>query len=186
MQSEIELECESCHQKFVRRKAEHTRNQKRGRRVFCGRKCQGKVLMIDNMPLNKRCIDTSHLRDIIRIDEHSAFRYHLANAKRHSSKVSKGRECNITLQDLKDTWDRQDGICPYTGWVLINPPSTYSYYSDEFIKAPNRASLDRIDCSKGYVNGNIQFVAYIANIAKNDFDDESLIQFCRAVSEYRK
>jgi hypothetical protein len=48
-------------------------------------------------------------------------------------------------------------------------------------KTPDRASLDRIDSSKGYVNGNIQFVSYMAQIAKNEFSDGELRSFCEAV-----
>jgi len=36
---------------------------------------------------------------------------------------------------------------------------------------PFRASVDRIDSSKGYVPGNIQIVAQMVNFAKNKFDD---------------
>ena len=188
MQTEIVLVCERCNKEFTRRKAEHTRNQKRGRKVFCGRRCQC-ADNINHIPAHKVNRNASHLRDIIRTDEYSPFRYHLANAKRHSAKISKGRECTITLQDLKEVWDRQNGICPYTGWQIVNPPSTTFTTRGggiQFTKAPNRASLDRIDVSKGYIKGNIQFVALIANVAKNDFTDDALIDFCKAVVEYRK
>jgi hypothetical protein len=41
--------------------------------------------------------------------------------------------------------------------------------------------LDRIDHSKGYIEGNVRFVACIANYARNAFTDEDLQEFCEAV-----
>ena len=29
------------------------------------------------------------------------------------------KRCNITLQDLKNQWEKQKGICPYTGVNII-------------------------------------------------------------------
>jgi len=48
-------------------------------------------------------------------------------------------------------------------------------------KTPDRASLDRIDSSKGYVKGNIQFVSLIAQYAKNDWNGDVIFEFANAV-----
>lgn len=40
------------------------------------------------------------------------------------------------------------------------------------------ASLDRIDSSKGYVDGNLQWVHKDVNIMKNDFDQTRFINLC--------
>ena len=82
---------------------------------------------------------------------------------------------DISVQDLQDQWDKQRGICPYTGWKM-------KLRLRKKGSSPYQASLDRIDSSCGYVRGNIQFVALMANYAKNSFDDEHLIQFCKAVA----
>ena len=47
----------------------------------------------------------------------------------------------------------------------------------------NRASVDRIDSSKGYTKDNIQFVAMIAQYAKHTFTEKELFTFCHAVAE---
>ena len=44
---------------------------------------------------------------------------------------------------------------------------------------PHSPSLDRIDCSKGYVKGNVRFITYSANLMRWKFDDD-------VVSEYIK
>jgi hypothetical protein len=43
--------------------------------------------------------------------------------------------------------------------------------------------LDRIDSSKGYIFGNVQFVSLMANYAKRDFLEEELLRFCEAVND---
>ena len=48
-------------------------------------------------------------------------------------------------------------------------------------RATNRASVDRIDSSKGYIKGNIQFVSLVAQYAKNMWDEKELYNFCEAV-----
>jgi len=84
----------------------------------------------------------------------------------------------LSVNDLSAQWQKQNGICPYTGHKLI------LLDGKKHEKTPMQASLDRIDNSKDYVKGNIQFVALMANYAKNEFSSEELIKFCRAVSNY--
>lgn len=44
------------------------------------------------------------------------------------------------------------------------------------------ASLDRIDSSKGYVEGNVQWVHKRINIMKNDVPQSEFIEWCRTVA----
>lgn len=101
---------------------------------------------------------------------------------RRAKTVNKDRkqcEVYITLEDLKDQWDRQDGKCFFTGRDLhiktrdgLGPPTL------------DQASLDRIDNNKPYEPGNIRFISTIANYALNRyFTDKDLIKFCGQVTE---
>lgn len=45
------------------------------------------------------------------------------------------------------------------------------------------ASLDRIDSSKGYVNGNVQWVHKDINWMKNRFSQERFIEMCKLVAK---
>lgn len=47
------------------------------------------------------------------------------------------------------------------------------------------ASLDRIDSTKGYVKGNVQWVHKDINRMKQDIDDETFIALCNEVARYR-
>lgn len=116
-----------------------------------------------------------------RRDEYSRFRQHHKLARRRVK--GRSRECTITLQQLKEQWERQGGCCPYTGWELDSPDTTTEW--NNYILHPRRASLDRIDSSLGYVPGNVQFVSVIANYAKNSFSERELLNFCKAVVDYR-
>ncbi len=179
----VELTCEQCGTTFSRRKTEHTRNIRKGRRVFCSKNCTGKVT-IANIPEDKRnTYDISQHSDNGR-DEYTLFRYHMKKIKQHAKKRSgTSSVVEITLQDLKIQWEKQGGVCPYTGWLLITKVHPGRGQSTQ--KVANIASVDRIDSSKGYIVGNIQFVAFIANVAKHDFHEDELIKFCKAVAAHK-
>ncbi|MCJ8282694.1 MAG: hypothetical protein MJK14_23475 [Rivularia sp. ALOHA_DT_140] len=113
----------------------------------------------------------------VRRDEYSPFRQHLKLARRRVK--TNRRECYITLEYLKNLWEKQSGRCPYTGWKLDNPQTT-SEWSNNILHL-RTAILDRIDSSQGYVFGNVQFVSLMANYAKRDFLEADLLRFCEAV-----
>lgn len=162
----IEVNCEVCGQKFARKLGEVNRNKKRGNVICCSKSCQGRV-----------CVKS--LPNDANRDEFSPFR-------RHYNAIRNGRnraECLITLEDLKDQWDKQQGVCPYTGWSLDNPPTTYRVGEESMLV--NRASVDRIDSSKPYTRDNIQFVALMAQLAKNQWSSDDLVKFCEAVTQHR-
>lgn len=164
------LRCCVCGQEFERCDAEYKRNQKIGRKVFCSRSCTGKLL-VKNIPKESKRWD--HLPKGSTSDEYSPFRWHLKNIRRRNKVFT------ISLQDLKEQWEKQKGICPYTGWVLKNMSSS----KEQLPKTPDRASLDRIDSKKGYVKGNIQFVSLIAQFAKNSWDESVLYDFAEAIKK---
>lgn len=64
---------------------------------------------------------------------------------------------------------------------MVLPETSSQYNRDANARNPKRASLDRIDSSKGYIKGNVQFVCHMANVAKNDYTYEQMIEFCRAM-----
>mgnify|MGYP001562450692 CR=1 FL=1 len=170
----IEFVCDGCKCTFTKLKYEYERNIRMGRSNFHSHSCyaiyhnkkfpgRGNVGLLN--PANKR-------------DEFSPFRNHLRVIKQHAK--YKNREASITLQDLKNQWDMQNGVCPYTGWDIYNPSTSQWKKQSKNMK---KASVDRIDNRKGYVTGNIQFVSMIANFAKNNFSDQELIEFCKAVTK---
>ena len=173
----IEMICEACGTKFHRERGEINRNKRLGRKAYCSLKCAGNI---ENIPLDKRG-KTEHLRADNRRDEFSPFRHHMKCMHNHAgTNGSRRKPVEITLQDLKEQWERQNGVCPYTGWQMRNAETTSR--SATLPHTPDRASVDRIDSTKPYTRGNIQFVSLIAQYAKNRWSDVELLNFCRAVA----
>lgn len=167
--------CFKCGISFEKPDKEWRRSEKLGRRHFCGRGCSASAGNSEHPRGN-----ANHLNPANRRDDYSPFRAHLACAKRRAAKSK--IEFSLTLENLKAQWETQNGTCPYTGWRLTNPPTSDLFH--RATRTPNRASLDRKNCKTGYTAANIQFVAMIANFAKNDFSDQQLHDFCKAVTNH--
>jgi len=168
----MKVQCEACGTTVDRKDSEIRRSQRLGRRTFCSLRCSGSTHP-PKAPPTGTC--PPQFRPNNRRDKYSPFRQHLISIRSRSK--SRNQIVEVTLEDLKQLWERQDGICPVTGWKMDNLQST----SDERIKHPRRASLDRIDSSKSYTKDNIRFVCWIVNCAKNEFDNDVLLEFCQAV-----
>lgn len=78
---------------------------------------------------------------------------------------------NITIDDMWELYEKQNGCCMLTGLKIS-------------IKHDNQtASLDRIDSSKGYIVGNIQWVHKDINKMKNILDNNIFIEYCKLVAK---
>lgn len=96
-------------------------------------------------------------------------------SKQYLTKLSyRGKEISVTLQDLADQWKAQEGKCAYTGLQL-------TLVQKDTMWKDATASLDRIDSSKGYIKGNIQWVHKRVNIMKNDMNEKEFLEFCKLV-----
>lgn len=163
----VELECEICYKKFNRKISEYNRNKKKDRRIYCSLKCGGKANYQHISEWAGKYND--NLRKGSIKDEWSDFRLHLRRVRRRN------KEWNVTLEDLKHLWIAQQGVCQYTGVELTHP-------HNHGINDPlYTASLDRIDSTRGYVKGNIQFISIAANFAKGQMTHEDMIRFCELI-----
>jgi len=92
----------------------------------------------------------------------------------------KGRKkpCNVKSSDLRKQWAKQKGICPYTGWHLKLPKT----HLQKLSITPDRASIDRIDSTKGYTKDNIEFVSLMMQYAKNVWSREEVFFFLQSIS----
>lgn len=73
--------------------------------------------------------------------------------------VRKGLEFTLTKEYWNTLWE-QTIYCPYLLIVLDKFPSKGT------TRNLRQISIDRIDSSKGYIEDNIQFVSYAANVMK--------------------
>lgn len=161
--------CENCNKEFEKSLSEINRKSNLNKSHFCSTYCS---------LTSKKCREVlktkeSHFKNnkyIYKSDEYNGFRYYFRNCKKRV------KDFNLTLQDLKEQWDKQNGICLYTNFelLLFNPKIKHLYHL--------RASLDRIDSSKGYIKDNIEFISLLINYMKNDISKEEtkdlLIKIC--------
>lgn len=174
----LTLTCSVCGATFERYAGEVKRSTRLGRPIYCSRSCSGKA-NLKNIPLDRRDPEL-HLRNGKPLDEYSMFRTAYRLARRRAEQME--WEFTITLADLKDVWDRQRGLCIYTGVEMRMPEkSLNSGYLEESMW---NGSIDRIDSAKGYVPENIQFVCVMANYAKRHHSHEQMIEFCRAIARH--
>ena len=82
---------------------------------------------------------------------------------------------------MKEVWEKQEGVCPYLGIKLHM--NTYSKIKKDPITS---ASLDRIDSSKGYVKGNLQWISRSMNYLKNDMTNQQVLEVIELIYKQRK
>ena len=85
-------------------------------------------------------------------------------------------EHTLTFDEFFKIWEYSNGICAISGVPFSNVKS------EGCRRRPFYPSLDRIDSKKGYVYGNVRIVCIIANIARSDFDDGSLVYLAKSIA----
>lgn len=83
--------------------------------------------------------------------------------------VRRGLEFSVSPEYLWEVWEKQNGKCRYSGRKLAHGVD---------------ASIDRIDSSKGYVTGNIQWVHKDINKIKSDFQESEFLSICKDVADF--
>jgi|688.fasta_scaffold587394_2 hypothetical protein len=170
----VELQCNHCKKIYLKDESEHKRNVKLKRIEYCSIICSKKSDKNVERLLQYRNKDLSKLKADNRKDCYSPFREHLRRAKRRDA------FSNLTLEHLKEVWEKQNGICPYSKVKLLNSSNT---------KTNNpiyTLSLDRIDSSKGYVEGNIQFVSIAMNHMKGNMAHDKVLELLEIIKNSDK
>ena len=123
-------------------------------------------------------------------DQYTPFRWYVRTsiwiglkARSKINKTPKNKKNFITLKYLKFLWEKQKGICPYTGIKLKLFTHSLSRYKTNMKSDIRYASLDRIDANKPYAKGNVQFVAWPINYAKNDMSDKQMKRFIKLIRQ---
>jgi hypothetical protein len=160
----ITITCDNCGISFDKPISEYQRNCKLNRRNFCSRSCCGKRkdnhLLLSEISQYRR-----------KIDEFTIFNYLLNSCRKRF------KDFTLTLQDLKEQWELQNGRCPYTN-IQLQIPTHNTKVSYEC-----QASIDRVNNSIGYVKSNIEFVSLPINYLKNSrFTKEQTINYLQQIS----
>jgi len=163
-----------CGLEFLKDKSEINRNKKIDRKNYCSLSCSGKM---NNKHLLKYVNENvKYLLEVTnnKRDDYTGLREHYRRLKKRK------HEINVTLEDLLEQWNNQNGICVYSGIQLVHP----NYRGNR--SNLNTSSLDRIDSNKGYIKGNLQFVSIICNQSKNNLSHEDMLNFCDIIYNFYK
>jgi hypothetical protein len=105
-------------------------------------------------------------------DLDKALRYHFYQSRTGAKK--RGITFDLTLSDYKILYEQQQGLCALSDMKMSLMPG--QGYVNRL-----KLSTDRIDNNKGYIKGNIQFITWQANQAKNIWSNDQLIDMCRNI-----
>lgn len=89
-------------------------------------------------------------------------------------------EFNIDIAYVWNLFISQNEKCALSGIDI-----KFNQHSQHF-KTSQTASLDRIDSSKGYVEGNVQWVHKTVNKMKMDIKEKEFINFCELIASNRR
>lgn len=200
----LPLECEFCTKKFLISKIRVNHSLKypeRNKCKFCCSDCLSKSRIMRfkiacshcnkifekcpgivkrNNFCSRECIN-SHIAHRKKYNPFKLYLSRIKTACRYHFREDKN-STNLTVEYLEEVWKSQKGICPYTGFEMPLP-KTYVDFITRKNKLPIKPSLDRIDSSKGYIQGNVEFVCVAINYAKNSFTKTQMLLFIKEMRE---
>lgn len=96
-------------------------------------------------------------------------------AKRRS--IKKKMEFRVTVADLLEIYNGQNGKCYYSGITMERIPKVDNYYN---------VSIDRVDSSIGYIKSNIVLCCDSINTMKNAMPKDVFIDICKKIVLHQK
>lgn len=107
-------------------------------------------------------------------DRESSIKQILSRFKRGAK--TRNIEFSVTDQYLINLLREQNYTCALSGLPIQGSRREQGLQS---------ASLDRIDSSKGYIEGNVQWVDKRVNMMKQSFSQAEFIELCYAISQHK-
>ena len=104
---------------------------------------------------------------------------YLSNVKDKAKR--RNLEFFVSYEYLWDIFIRQDRKCAYSGIEIF-----FSRDNIEHINGDYTASIDRIDSSLGYIEGNVQWVHKRVNVMKGNMEEREFLDFCEAITFQNK
>ena len=160
--AKIDIVCSNCGVTFQREKSQYDNGIRKGWRICCSTICVGQVSISNLGPLDRGRPAVPFYSYI-----------HSANQRKREKTTL---EVNIDSKYLSKLWDKQEGICPYTRVKLYVAKRKQKDNDHRYL-----ASLDRIDSSRGYIKGNVQFVSTSINYMKNNMTDQQTKDFIKEI-----
>lgn len=141
-------------------------------RCDCGTECLKLPIEIISKDRYFQCEKCSHKENLEKIKIKNGMIGELTlteHTRLRKSAEKRGYPFEVSIEYLWNLFIQQKQICAITG---------------DYIASIKEASLDRIDSSKGYIEGNVQWVTYQANVSKHVMSMDELYEFCKKVLNY--
>ena len=114
-------------------------------------------------------------------DKKNHFTVAVYNNRMHSA-IKQGLEWKITQKDINEIYEKQSGLCFYTG-IPLRSTDNPKIYASEMKNNPLTISIDRRDSSVGYSIDNIVLCCRFVNYAKNAYSEDVFMQSLRLLVE---
>lgn len=86
---------------------------------------------------------------------------------------------SISIEEGWKLFEKQNKLCAMSGVPIT--------FRTQKADSPNQsASLDRIDSSKGYIPGNVQWIHKTLNKLKLAMPNDEFISWCKLVGKYNE
>ncbi len=168
--TQIQITCPQCQIFYSKDLSEYKRNERLERTSYCSISCRSKANPPQTLPENR--YDIKDHRGNKR-DKFTPYRYIL-----HCTKNSNRKQSSIKVEDVKNQWDKQNGLCIYTGLPMFLPE-----YNTGKTSPFKTASIDRIDSSLPYTKDNIQIILRAINFLKSSESHEDTVAFLDSMVE---
>ena len=89
------------------------------------------------------------------------------------SSEKRGNEFDLTREDFIEMWEKQDGMCVYTGFKMDLQPNTLF-----------SVSVERIDSSIGYTADNTVLCCNVINRMKSNLEGKTFFDMCKSVTTW--
>ena len=87
----------------------------------------------------------------------------------------KGLDFDLTIEFLKELWEKQDGKCAITKLPMTFLNDNGRVYTN--------VSIDQIEPNAGYIKKNIQLVCMAVNQLKSDLTMNEVLTICKSIVE---
>jgi hypothetical protein len=143
---------------------------------YC-RKCKTNWLSERRTPSDRKKLTDDELKNRAKLREkiktvNEWYKVLYATAKSNSKRYN--RHFDLKIEDILELYKNQNGLCYWFGVPLI--PSNETRF-------PQKPSLDRLDCEKGYVKGNVVLSCMAANIGRSNCDALVFKEFCNLLKD---
>jgi len=129
---------------------------------------------------NSQCKDCRHKKNQEHFSTFDGFINRLYLSLKHNAATrSKDLSIEITEDDIKDLYKKQDGLCVLTG-IKMTHLAYQTNVNNRKINNYN-ISIDRINSSKGYTKDNVQLVCAAVNIMKSDLTEDELLLLAHSI-----